>query len=33
MSTALSYRIATFAMTAFVVLSLWTPTLSVPAMM
>ena len=31
MTTELSYRIATAAMTALVVFTLWTPTLTVPA--
>lgn len=31
MTTTLSYRLATAAMTAFVVLSMWSQTLSVPA--
>jgi hypothetical protein len=31
MTTTISYRIATAAMTAFVVMSLWTQTVTVPA--
>ena len=31
MTLTTSSRIATFAMAAFVVISLWTPTVSVPA--
>ncbi|MEZ5742193.1 MAG: hypothetical protein R3D89_00295 [Sphingomonadaceae bacterium] len=31
MTPALSYRVATAMMTAFVVFSLWTPTLTIPA--